>query len=221
MVWNVDSKEQPYQLSPPRGHRPQRVIQFDVDGVLADFNASFTLEGHLLFGTKVFGDAEQVDWYYQDEGSMNDAQRDKVWDIVKNTPLWWYRLRPLVNQRTFDRIAQLHLKHEVVFVTNRISNCEPPSWQTKMWLEKHGIGRPSVIVTKKKGQAAEAIGADYSIEDKIENCWAIHWISDRPQTRSYLVNRPYNQLGGRRIGPRVPRVDTVDEFLDIIEKESR
>lgn len=210
-----------YTLAPPHGHRPQRVIMFDVDGVLADFNASFTLEGHLLFGTKIFSDAEQLDWNYEDEGAMNKEQRTKAWEVVKNTPLWWFRLCPLVLEETFHRINGLQTRHEVLFVTNRVSHCEPPGWQTKLWLKKHGIELPSVVVTKKKGQQAEVAGADFSLEDKIENAWAIHWISDRPQTRSYLIQRPYNQLEGRHFGPRLQRVATVDEFLDIVERESR
>lgn len=213
LIYNVDSKEQPY--------RPRRVIQFDVDGVLADFGASFTLEMHLLFGTPIITADTQQEWDYSNCGvGITKENESAAWKVVKSTPLWWFRLRPLVNEETFHRINGLQTRHEVVFVTNRMSNCEPPGWQTKLWLKKHGVELPSVVATKKKGLQAEVLGADYSLEDKIENCWAIHWISDRPQTRSYLLNRPYNQLGGRRIGPRVPRVDTVDEFLDIIEKET-
>lgn len=190
---------------------------FDVDGVLADFVHGFTALAHELFGTKIITTPEQPSWNFRTWGLMTREQENATWEALKKDPYWWARLLPLVKRETFERINRLRIAADVVFATSRVSDSAPPGWQTQRWLQDHGIYNPSVVVTSKKGEMARAIQADFSIEDKLENAWCIHWISDKPQTKSYIINRLYNQLPeAPEIGKVLPRVDTVDEFLNLI-----
>lgn len=199
----------------------RKVILMDLDGVLADFVEGFTRLANSLFHTQIITTPDQPSWNFRTWGLLTREQENLVWDQVKRDAGWWTRLKPLVSIGTFSRIDNLQLEHEVVFCTNRVSAAHPPGQQTSMWLESHGVYRPSVIVSGKKGEIARAIGATHSIDDKIENCWAVHWISDSPQTKSYLLDRPYNRIQKRpEVGPSgVKRVLTVDEFLDEVEKD--
>jgi len=76
--------------------------------------------------------------------------------------------------------------------------------------------RPTVIISKHKGEFAKAVGADYSIEDKASNASCIDWLTGG-QTKSFLLNRPYNQGNSDFLASGVRRVDSVDEYLDVIE----
>jgi hypothetical protein len=194
---------------------------FDVDGVLADFVEGFTRLANGLFGTKIITTLEQPSWNFRTWGLLTKNQENLTWDKLKQDPDWWRTLNPLIDVLTFTRINELQVRHEVVFCTNRMSAVAPPGRQTSFWLERHGITRPSVIVSGKKGEVARAIRATHSIDDKIENAWAVHWISDSPQTHSFLIDRPYNRIAALpEVGPsRVTRVATVKEFLDVVETE--
>jgi uncharacterized HAD superfamily protein len=190
---------------------------FDVDGVLADFVFGFTTLANELFGTKIITTPEQVSWNFRTWGLMTKEQENATWDALKQDPYWWARLQSLAPRETFEQINALQVANDVVFATSRVSDVSPPGWQTKRWLRDHGIYSPSVVVTSKKGEMARAIQANFSIEDKLENAWCIHWISDKPQTVSYIINRPYNQLPVTpEIGKALPRVATVDQFLNLI-----
>ena len=126
-----------------------------------------------------------------------------------------------------DRRGDLE-KDRRVEVVERGSLCDEsgfrllsPGLQTQRWLTNHGLETPSVVVSSKKGEIARAIRATHSLEDKIENAWAIHWISDSPQTKSFLLDRPYNRVQeSPEIGARgIIRVGSVEEFLDEVEGE--
>lgn len=197
----------------------RKVIMFDVDGCLADFVLGFTMLAHDLFGTAIVGTEDQPSWNFRTWGLLTRDQENETWKLLRGDSTWWARLKPMISDETFRRINLLKQAHEVVFCTNRSSSASPPGWQTALWLEQHGILRPSVIVSNKKGEIARAIGATHALDDKIENAWAIHWISDSPQTKSFLVDRTYNRIQALpEVGPSgVIRVNTVEEFLDKVE----
>jgi len=200
---------------------PAETVMFDVDGVLADFVKGFTATANRLFGTKIISTTEQTTWNFHSSGLLSKTQESFTWETLKNDGDWWERLDSLIGEETWRRIRELMRWSEVLFVTNRASDFSPPGLQTQRWLTNHGIETPSVVVSSKKGEIARAVRATHSLEDKIENAWAIHWISDSPQTKSFLLDRPYNRVQeSPEIGARgVIRVGSVEEFLDEVEGE--
>jgi uncharacterized HAD superfamily protein len=127
-------------------------------------------------------------------------------------------VKPLAHENMFDvffRINQLNYNHEIYFVTNRPTI--EAKQQTENWFINNGICNPTVVITKKKGDFAKAVGVDFSIEDKPENAWCVAWLS--PNTKSYLINRSYNQVEGNIGSSKVIRIDSVGEYLDAIESE--
>lgn len=196
----------------------RKVIMLDVDGVLANFTYGFSLLANEMFGFPVVHTHEQPTWNFSGEGRLTKVQESAVWTRIRQTVGWWEGLQPLVSPSVFCRISNLGGHHEVLFTTSRVSSVTPPGAETKAWLHTLGVLLPSVIVSPKKGEIARAVGATHSLEDKAENAWSIHWISDIPQTASYLINRPYNQVQTvPEIGARVKRVASVEAFLDIVE----
>lgn len=192
-----------------------KTIMLDVDGVLADFVLAFTTLGNKMFGAPILHTADQQSWSFQSMGLFTADQEAAMWRIVREDN-WWQTLCPLVSLDTFARINLLHRTYNVLFVTNRPSDIVPAQLQTKLWLENRGIYKPSVIVSKNKGEIAKAVSAVYSIEDKLENAWMIRWL--HPDCQSYLLDRPYNRIASvPAVGANLPRVQTVDEWLDIVE----
>lgn len=193
----------------------KRII-FDVDGVLANFILGFTTLGNQRYFTPIVDTTQHKKW-----GAfpgLDLVKEESLWGIVKKCKnLFWFNLNPLVPLETFSRIQNLSSRgHSMYFVTSRPG--EHAKQQTEQWLRKYGIWNPTVLVSPKKGEAAAMLGADYCLDDKAENAWCVAWLSQN--TKSFLLNRKYNQYDPESFGSsRVQRVDTVEEFLDIVVRE--
>ncbi len=186
-----------------------KTIQFDVDGVLADFCLGFTKLGRRLFGEEIqlVTTHECPTWASL---GTNREQTSEIWKYIEREPNFWLSLTSLVSEEVFRQINALNAEHHVVFVTHRTCGFPSPQYQTGRWLEMHGIVRPSVVLSRNKGHIAAAIKADYSIEDTIENANNVAILGD--PCKSYLINRPYNQ-DEDEVCPVVIRLNTVSEFL--------
>lgn len=190
----------------------KRII-FDVDGVLANFILGFTALGHQWYNTPVVDTEQYLKW-----GKFPGLGPDKeaaLWAAVKAKEThFWFNLYPLVPRATFAMIDSMSFQgHEIYYVTSRPG--ERSKMQTEEWLKRQGIYNPTVIVSSKKGEAAAMLGADYCLDDKAENAWCVAWLS--PKTKSFLLNRKYNQYDPDAFGSHhVQCVDTVEEFLDIV-----
>jgi uncharacterized HAD superfamily protein len=149
---------------------------------------------------------EQTGW---DQFGLSPEQMSSVWDYILANRGWWNTLPPLIDKKTFSAIDDLKYDHQVTFVSARLGIS--PQRDTSAWLERHGIENPSVIITKRKGEIARALDIDYSIEDKPENAAVIHWMADVRPCKSYIIDRPYNQVDF--LPKNIKRVKTVDEFL--------
>jgi hypothetical protein len=189
-----------------------KTILFDVDGVLADFIYGFTRTAMVEFGTPIIGTYEQETW--ADIAGLDKKQIDYVWKRIKTDPNWWSFLPALVSEEVFRRINKLHDTHQVVFCTHREQGTPNCQWQTVTWLQLHGIMRPTVIVSKRKGDVAKAIDADFAIDDKPENVACIHWIADVKPCRTFILDRLYNNRV--ELPSKICRVQTVFEFLEAI-----
>ena len=194
----------------------QIVVQFDVDGVLADWTKAFTELANGLWGPGTAPELqESTAPQWTGPNQFNPPERfNDTWDALLRTPNWWAGLKPMVGIDVFHRIARLTMLVPVYFVTNRWHYLGPANWQTTCWLRNMGVPNTSVICTKNKGEAAYLLHTTHSIEDKLENAKDIrdHML---PTSFSYLINRLHNQ------GTYCPehRVDSVAQFLDIVEKE--
>ena len=190
-----------------------KIYMFDVDGVLSDFDLAFTTLAHRAYGTPITSTVSQKDWSFRN--ILNAKEQSVIWDILKNTPQWWTSLLPMVSPSTFIRINSLCAHNEVYFITNRMHDITAPGIQTQAWLIMNGITfQPRVVVTKDKGEACKILKVDYALEDNWGNACAIHWISEG--TKSFLINRRYNEKARGIIPENIVRVDTVVDFLDIV-----
>ena len=159
--------------------------------------------------------ANKETWAHTGGVSLYDQ---RTWDLLLDTDWWWTSLPPLVFGSEGGRIAYLARSISVHFVTNRKHNRQPAAYQTAVWLrDRLGIPYASVITTKFKGEAALLLKATHSLEDKLENAWCITWMTGDPPCKSYLLDRPYNRTN-EPFGPQVQRVQTVADFLTIVEE---
>ena len=194
----------------------QVVVQFDVDGVLADWTRGFTELANGLWGPGTCPELQETtapQYTNSNQFTPKHCYHD-TWEALLRTPNWWASLKPMVFGSEFGRIARLCLEVPVYFVTNRWHYMNPANWQTTCWLRQYGVPNASVICTRDKGEAAYLLHTTFSIEDKLENAKDI-WDNMLPTSKSYLINRLHNQQ------PYCPdlRVDTVAQFLDQVEKE--
>lgn len=106
--------------------------------------------------------------------------------------------------------AGLHLVTARGFGSNveaaqKIRECTP------VWVEEYGIAHDTLTFAKDKVAAQEELGVrfDYAIDDGVHNYEAL----DAAGVNVYLLTRPHNADHPGR------RVESIDEFVDMILKE--
>jgi uncharacterized HAD superfamily protein len=192
-----------------------KTIIFDVDGCLADFVKGFTTDviaRDPLSTLTPWGTRENKGrWDFSDV--FDKKLVNEAWKRIHSSRDWWEGLPALEGQDVFNDIDHLQRSHHVLFVTARpgINSQE----QTRHWLWNHGIGAPHVVVTAKKGEVANAVSADFHVDDKPENAACVHWMSEC--TKSYFVEHPYRQ-GGVWLPERIKRIKTVKEYISDIKE---
>jgi len=198
--------------------RSVKKVMVDLDGCLCDFVLAFTELGAEMHGTKVLATGTHASWGFED--TMSRKQINSVWGEVKNRPDFWAHAKCLLTSEEGDQLFHNYRDHDMVFVTSRVGS--RVVYQTSLWLERHfSISHPSILVSSRKGEIARAIDADFSIEDKLENAWVIHWLTDG-KTKSYILDQPYNRISDvPSIGAHaVKRVKTLTEFFEEVNDGS-
>jgi hypothetical protein len=212
-------------------------IGFDMDGVLADFAAAFREHESKLFGPaggsgssskprerrRNAGGATQEP--EQEEKRQSHAhgdtrrREDAVWKVIEGTPDFWTTLRPL-DPRAVRRIHELMLRHrwEVFFITQRpFTEGETVQRQTQRWLVAQGFDLPTVIVLNgARGQAAAALGLDYHVDDRPQNCVDVGADSDAKTILIVPKNRPTAIASAHKLGIGVAH--SIGEALDILDQ---
>ncbi|HTK95412.1 MAG TPA: hypothetical protein VL382_07210 [Terriglobales bacterium] len=179
------------------------IVQFDVDGVLADFAG-----GYKRLWSKIHNQPFPIHL-----NKWDDLWDAAVWEEIKTSPSFWVDLDPLVVSATFRHIRDIADTGDVYYVTGRVGRYA--KWQTEQWLRMHGVIDPTVIVSHKKGEIAAAISATHAIDDKAGNAVFVAYHS--PKTASFVLDAPYNQFDHNVLGSKVARVYGVNEFLDAVE----
>lgn len=189
-------------------------VIFDIDGVLADFIGGFMSLAYDRYGVPPYGTLLQKEW--SEFGGLTSEQAEEIWRRITASDSFWSSLPALVTGTTFDRLRGLQKKTTVYFVTNRPGKTAHA--QTREWLVRLGMCSPTVIVSKYKGEIAKAVRATACLEDKASNASCVAWMTE-DRTKSYLLNRQYNQCPKGMLASSVLRVDSVDDFLDEVEHD--
>jgi len=193
------------------------IVMWDVDGVLANFQRGYHKLANEMFGTKIDPDYVPDTWDWLEE-TIGSEKVDRIWNRIKQDKNFWAELDPLVSRDEQAKIRELTQHHTMYFVTSRVG--ATAKQQTERWLSIYfgvNLNTPTVLISTRKADAANALNADYTIDDKAGNVLAVYYNS--PANRKvYVYDAPYNQFNSHTMGNRVRRVHTVAKFLKDIEE---
>lgn len=159
-------------------------IGFDMDGVLADFEAAYRQVELGLFGASASTRHQRVPTpeaevalearlAAQPRPAVSNTRRLRIWRTIENTPEFWTTLDP-IDPTVVPRLNDLAARHswEIFFITQRPETVgETVQRQTQRWLVKQGFELPTVLVLKRsRGKLAEALHLDYMVDDSAKNC---------------------------------------------------
>jgi hypothetical protein len=187
-------------------------VGFDVDGVIANFNKTF----HETAATINGGAHDRSD----PAGRALAAEAIKrVWNHISRTPQWWLQLEAYEP----EQIARIYRtsrerRWEVYFMTTRPSSAgETTQFQTQWWLESHGFPLPSVLtVPGSRGDAANALKLDITVDDRLTNCVDIIAAS---RSKAVLVLRREDQtVRDQALARGVGVVTTLGAAIDAVEQ---
>lgn len=187
---------------------------WDVDGVLANFTDAYHELASDMFDVEIpSGPPPTWDWL---EETLGSEKIDRVWNHIKQDRYFWRDLAPLISDTDAERINYLQNNRvDQYFVTSRVGIA--PKEQTEVWLRHHlFLEAPTVIVSSRKADAANALKANYTIDDKAGNVLVVYYNSP-PERKVYIYDTPYNRFDPKVVGSRIRRVLTVSDFLDDIE----
>lgn len=150
---------------------------------------------------------------------MTARQQRRLWRHVETIENFWETLTE-IEPGAVARLAAVATdrKWEVLFLTKRPASAGATAqMQTQRWLEAKGFTLPSVYVVQgSRGRIAAALGLDFVVDDRPENCLDI--VVDS-KARAVLVWRESEKqlpIAARRLGIGV--VKSVEECLDILTR---
>lgn len=213
-------------------------IAFDLDGTVADMSSVLRKEAEALFGeqiqprppvpSKPVPEAVAGDESAAPDDPENPAvaelqltarQQAQLWDHVQQIENFWVTL-PEIEPGIIARIARLARarRWEVLFITTRPpSGGETTQVQTARWLDAHGYPLPSVFVVHgSRGRVAEALGLDFVVDDRPENCLDVAVDSKAKPILIWHGDEARIPAGARRLGVRA--APSIGEAVDLIEQ---
>jgi hypothetical protein len=170
-------------------------IAFDMDGVLADMESELVFHAESLFGSAVrapaaappdvplpaptdaaaapSAEAAEPETPAVTKLRLTARQQRLLWRHVGSIENFWGGLKE-IEPGSVTKLATLAAERrwEVIFLTKRPPTAGATSQlQTQRWLEAHGFPLPSVFVVQgSRGKIAAALGLDFVIDDRPENC---------------------------------------------------
>jgi hypothetical protein len=148
---------------------------------------------------------------------LTAREQRRLWRHVETFENFWEGLTE-IEPGAVARLAAAATERrwEVLFLTKRPASAGTTAQtQTQRWLEAKGFALPSVYVVQgSRGRIAAALGLDFVVDDRPENCLDI--VVDS-KARAVLVWREGEKqlpIAARRLGIGV--VKSVDECLDIL-----
>lgn len=165
-------------------------IGFDLDGVLANFEAAYAPLLSRVTGKNVPSSKPNIwDW---DKLYATKEQLSVVWNEIKTNPTFWTTLEP--TEFCADSLDYLNKCRaegdDVYFITTRPGLNS--AYQSRVWLEAQGFVDADVYIAgnaTEKSQIAQQLGLDFFIDDKPENCEAVSEVV--PYT--VVLDQPWNR----------------------------
>ncbi len=211
-------------------------IAFDLDGTIADMNASLRKEGAAIFRpgprpspppdaapNSVPDAAESEDVPETppdaDELRLSARQQMQLWDHVRKIENFWTTLdevEPGIVKRLATTAAER--RWEVIFFTTRPSTAgDTTQVQSQRWLASYGFRFPSVFVVQpSRGKIVDAMQLDAVVDDRPENCLDIVLESKAKAILVWPRDPADVPAGVVRMGVRV--VPSISVALDLLER---
>jgi hypothetical protein len=148
---------------------------------------------------------------------ITPRQQRRLWRHVGGITNFWGTLAE-IEPGVVARLGALAVERrwEIIFLTKRPETAgETAQMQTQRWLEAHGFPLPSVYVVQgSRGRIAAALGLDFVVDDRPENCLDV--VVDS-KARAILIWRDRSSkapTATRRLGIGV--VASVSDCLNIL-----
>jgi len=192
-----------------------KTIVLDIDGVLANFIGPAVEKGYELAGR--LGPGPWVQRCWDDYGGLSPKEVTALWQWIRENSHFWGDLPPLISVKEANSIVALeNAGHRVYFATNR--RLPGALDQTQLWLQTHiGLGFPSVVLTKRKGEFCRCVDADFYIDDKSENVDCAIWMTDG-KTKAFVRDNTANIGQYAPHSSKAGRVHSISEFLEEVNK---
>lgn len=199
-------------------------IGIDMDGVMADFIAAFSVAASIMFKRPI--STTWKDWDMSRATGLSREELERVWQYIDHYQGWWAALPPVHKNLPYfkalqslqeRRLAQLH------FITVRRDTglgVKSVYEQTYDWLSWYGFEKPNVFVTHAnggKGLIAQALELDYHYDD----CWDYcrHVKIARPATDVLLQLEPHNErFAADAEALHIHPVHSLGDFVDALQR---
>jgi uncharacterized HAD superfamily protein len=175
-------------------------LGIDIDGCLANFNEAFGDALIKTTGRDLLPDGWKTNsefpttWNWDLAAGYTPEESKRTWEQeIISSSSFWASLPPYPDTAaTLKQLNRLSKRHDVYFLTHRMGkNCKQ---QTEEWLAKHGMDRPTVIISGQKLPIIVSLGLNFFIDDKLQTVNEI-FRAEVPELALFLKNAPWNQVG--------------------------
>ncbi len=187
-------------------------IAFDVDGVLADLEASLRRRQAVL---RQGGTVRQAGAALLRFSSPAPGGQRELWQQIRQVENFWHTLAEC-ERGCVSRVAAAarDRRWEIIFLTRRPATAgDSAQRQTQWWLKHYGFDAPSVYVVKgSRGKIAAALDLDFVIDDAASQCLDV---AGESMAQAILLSRhKTTRPPVGRVGIRV--ASSIDDCLAIL-----